>query len=82
MSNLAKQKSKSSGIFALYAGEKNLADGTLEEISQQTGRSVTTLRCYLTPSYIKQSEKWDNAIRLIKLYEEGEEENEYTEHTR
>lgn len=74
MSNLAKQKSKSSGIFALYAGEKNLADGTLEEISQQTGRSVTTLRCYLTPSYIKQSEKWDNAIRLIKLYEEGEEE--------
>ena len=67
-------KRKSSGIFALYAGEKNIADGTLEEISQQTGRSVTTLRCYLTPSYIKQSEKWDNAIRLIKLYEEGEEE--------
>ena len=73
MSKLATTR-KSSGIFALYAGEKNIADGTLEEISQQTGRSVTTLRRYLTPSYIKQSEKWEHAIRLIKLYEEGEEE--------
>ena len=74
MSDLARQKSKSSGIFALYAGEKNLADGTLEEISWQTGRSVTTVGCYRTPSYMKHSEKWCNGIRLIKLYEEGEEE--------
>ena len=71
---MVKKAKKSAGIFALYAGERNITDGTLEEISQQTGRSVTTLRCYLTPSYIKQSEKWGNAIRLIKLYEEGEEE--------
>ena len=67
-------KRKSSGIFALYAGEKNLADGTLEEISKQTGRSLDSLRRYLTPSYLKETSSWKNALCLVKLYEEGEEE--------
>ena len=71
---MARQKSKSAGIFALYAGEKNIADGTLEEISKQTGRSMDSLRRYLTPSYLKEAKNWKNALCLVKLYEEGEEE--------
>ena len=65
---------KSAGIFALYAGERNIADGTLEEISKQTGRSMDSLRRYLTPSYLKEARSWKNALCLVKLYEEGEEE--------
>ena len=52
---------KSSGIFALYAGERNIADGTLEEISRQTGRRMDSLRRYLTPSYLKEAKNWKKA---------------------
>ena len=71
---MVKKAKKSTGIFALYAGERNIADGTLEEISKQTGRSMDSLRRYLTPSYLKESRNWKNALCLVKLYDEGEKE--------
>lgn len=71
---MVKKVKKSAGIFALYAGERNIADGTLEEISKQTGRSLDSLRRYLTPSYLKEARNWKNALCLVKLYDEGEKE--------
>lgn len=71
---MVKKVKKSAGIFALYAGERNIADGTLEEISRQTGRSLDSLRRYLTPSYLKEARNWKNALCLVKLYDEGEKE--------
>ena len=71
---MARQKSKSAGIFALYAGEKNIADGTLEEIAAKTGKKVNTLKWYLSPSYKRRSKNYTNGIVMVKIYEKGEKE--------
>ena len=46
---------KSAGIFALYAGERNIADGTLEEISRQTGRRKDKKRRKINTSESKEA---------------------------
>lgn len=38
-------------IFALYRGELNICDGTVEEIAEHTGMSVATIKFYTSPSY-------------------------------
>lgn len=38
-------------IYALYRGELNICDGTAEEIAEQTGLSVETIKFYASPSY-------------------------------
>lgn len=38
-------------IYALYKGDKYIADGTLEELAEKTGRKEASLKFMTTPSY-------------------------------
>lgn len=40
-----------SRIYALYKGEQNLADGTLEEIARKTGKTYRSLKWMTYPIY-------------------------------
>lgn len=40
-------------IYALYQGEHNLMDGTLEEICNKRGIKFSTAQFLLSPSYLK-----------------------------
>ena len=42
-----------STIYALYQGEKNLADGTIYQIAKKMGMSVALIKWYRSPSYFK-----------------------------
>lgn len=44
------RKSNKNKIFALYKGEQNITDGTLEEISKCAGVSIKVLRWMNSPS--------------------------------
>ena len=45
---MGRQKNR---VFALYKGELNVCDGTVEEIAEQTGVSVGTIRFYASSAY-------------------------------
>lgn len=38
-------------LFALYKGETMITSGTMQEISQETGLTIATLRFYHSPAY-------------------------------
>lgn len=65
-------------IYALYRGENNICDGTIEEISRKSGKSVKMLRWMLNPAYArrirrpKKNGKRRNCVQLIRL--DGKEE--------
>ena len=59
-------------IYALYKGEKLLADGNVFEIAEQTGQKVKTLK-HLTYEIVKKRNKGD-ALSMVYLYTEGEED--------
>ncbi|KHM51613.1 hypothetical protein SAMN02745671_01682 [Anaerovibrio lipolyticus DSM 3074] len=44
---------KSNKIYALYVGEQNVCDGTLEEICKRTGMTMDTLKWMTRPSAMK-----------------------------
>ncbi|WP_027405487.1 hypothetical protein [Anaerovibrio sp. RM50] len=44
---------KRSKIYALYVGERNVCDGTLEEISKKTGMTMDYLHWMTYPSSSK-----------------------------
>lgn len=37
-------------IYAMYKGDENVTDGTLDEIAAMTGLAVSTLQMYKSPS--------------------------------
>lgn len=55
-------------IYALYQGEDIVADGTLYEISEQTGMKVRDIKWYGYPSVLKRN----LSTVLVKLDEEDE----------
>lgn len=68
---MGRQKNR---VFALYKGELNVCDGTVEEIAEQTGVSVGTIKFYASPIY----RRWlqdrrdrgvggENCIELVEL---------------
>lgn len=44
-----------SKIYALYKGDEYIADGTLEEIAEKTGRKLASLKWMLTPTAKKRT---------------------------
>lgn len=38
-------------VYALYKGERLLADGTIHEIAEKMGVQVESIRFYKTPTY-------------------------------
>lgn len=52
-------------IYAMYKGEVNLMDGTLEELSARTGKSMAYLRWMTRPSAKKRQRR--NGTFLIRL---------------
>lgn len=50
MSDMGNKRSR---IYAFYIGEKNICDGTLEEISKKTGMTMDYLKWMTRPSAVK-----------------------------
>jgi hypothetical protein len=59
-------------IFALYKGEKLLADGTLKEIATRMGIKVESVRFYKTPTYQRRV-RGENRRTLVWL---GDDDND------
>ena len=53
-------------IYALYKGENNLMDGTLEEISSRSGINIKTLIWMTNPSAMKRKRRNGRCLALIK----------------
>lgn len=43
-------RKRDSNVYAMYKGDRNVTDGTLDEISRKTGLAVHTLQMYKSPS--------------------------------
>lgn len=59
--------SKKEKIYALYKGENLIADGTIQEIHERTGKSVDTLLFMTYPVYKKRSENGKNRLTMTEL---------------
>lgn len=58
-------------IYALYKGDKNIIDGTKEEIAKYLGISVKTVEYFRTPSYAKRGkDDYSNRKILVRIYGE------------
>lgn len=71
---------KSKRIYALYKGEKFIADGTLRELAHKTNRTYDTLYFYTTPAYQRRVENSKNNLKnksrgRLKLIELKDEED-------
>lgn len=60
-------------IYALYKGEKFIAEGNIYEISEQTGKSIRFLKYMTWGSYQKRTFGSINALEMVFLYNESEE---------
>ncbi len=61
---------KYDGNFVLCKGEKEICEGTIEEIAALRGKKVETIKYYLTDAYkrkINKSNNPDNRLCLIPL---------------
>lgn len=58
-------------IYALYKGEQNLADGTLEEIARKTGKTYKSLKWMTYPSYKRRLQKQSSKIGHLELVDIG-----------
>lgn len=54
-------------IYALYKGDKLLADGTLLQIAHKMGVKLKTIKFYKTPTYLKRRSKSKNFRELVEL---------------
>lgn len=54
------QMSKMNKIYALYKGENLIADGTIQEIHERTGKKVDTLLFMTCPVY-------KNALKMERI---------------
>ena len=54
-------------IYALYKGEELLADGTIEEISEQTGKRIKHLKFLTSPVYKKRCKPNGKAMQMVLL---------------
>ncbi|MFJ7951552.1 hypothetical protein ACIQZG_08495 [Lysinibacillus sp. NPDC096418] len=56
-------------IYALYKGEQFIAEGTIREISRETGKSIDFLKYMTFPIYEKRSKNGKNRLKMISLDE-------------
>ena len=56
-------------IYALYKGETFLSEGTINEISKETNKTVNFLRWMTHPTYKKRCGDSQKRLRLIELDE-------------
>ncbi|WP_077247809.1 hypothetical protein [Bacillus sp. FJAT-27225] len=54
-------------VYALYKGDDFLSEGTIREISKETGKSIYFLRYMRTPTYAKRLVKSTSRLQLIPL---------------
>ena len=59
--------------YALYKGEDLLSVGTLEEIVEETGRTIESLKFMRTPTYKKRFQNSKKALQLVILDDEEDE---------
>lgn len=60
-------------VYALYKGEQNLMDGTLEQIARARGISLETARFMTSPVYRKRAEAAKRGrLELVEITEESE----------
>lgn len=59
-------------IYALYKGDVNLCDGTIEEIAQKAGLRPKTVYFYSTPGYQKRA---DTKMALVSISENDDEDD-------
>ncbi|MGM9923461.1 MAG: hypothetical protein ACI35R_04355 [Bacillus sp. (in: firmicutes)] len=64
---------KTAKIYALYKGEDLLADGTIEEISEQTGKTVDHIRFMTFPTYHKRCKPGGKRMQMVLLEDDEEE---------
>lgn len=57
-------------IYALYKGEQFISEGTIREISRDTGKTVDFLKWMRTPTYAKRCGNGRNRLKLISLDDE------------
>lgn len=67
-----------SRIYALYKGEQNLADGTLEEIARKTGKTYKSLKWMTYPSHKRRIQQRIHKVGVLELVDLGEE-NDHAE---
>lgn len=58
-------------IYALYKGEQNLADGTLEEIARKTGKTYKSLKWMTYPSYKERLQEQSHRSGVLELVDLG-----------
>lgn len=58
-------------IYALYKGEKLIADGTIPEISERMNWKVDSIKFLTYPSY-KNRVKGPNSLQMVLLEDEDE----------
>lgn len=61
------QMSKKEKIYALYKGENLIADGTIQEIHERTGKSVDTLLFMTCQVYKKRIKSGKNRLTMTEL---------------
>ena len=61
-------------LYALYKGDLFIADGTIEEISDKTGKSTDHLRFMNTPAYAQRSVGSKNKLALVSLDDDADKE--------
>lgn len=59
-----------SKIYALYKGEDLLADGTIQEISEKTGKTLYHLRWMTYPTHQRRCKPSGNRMQMILLEED------------
>lgn len=57
-------------VYALYKGDDFITTGTIQEISDETGKSVDFLRWMTYPTYKKRSENGKNRLQIVCLDED------------
>jgi len=54
-------------IYALYKGEQFVAEGTIQEISRETGKTIDFLKYMTRPIYQKRSANGKKRLKMISL---------------
>lgn len=62
------QKNRKYIVYALYKGDEFIGEGTIHELSKQTGLKTNTLRFYMSKAYQKRNHI-GNCKSLIKVEE-------------
>lgn len=57
-------------VYALYKGDLFITDGTIQEISKATGKSLNHIRFMTFPSYEKRLINSKNRMAMVSLDDE------------